>query len=207
MKPRNATFTVVGCMMVCPACLREIPDASLFCNLCGKSAQENPPSNDRTFGRSLGRLLPILGVVFIGWCVLRVMNESHTTMRQATQAVEAVVRAPITLKDEVQNLRAASWQGIALNVPYNGEVDVDLTVVQGNPIDVFITASDQLAEMQQGQWNQVRVFQDFNATKMRTYRRKAQLNQGSYYLVLRDTSLGILSARASDISVKVVLNP
>jgi hypothetical protein len=66
------------------------------------------------------------------------MNESHTTVRQATQAVEGIVRVPVTLKDEVQNLRAANWQSIALNVPYNGELDVDLTVVQGNPIDVLL---------------------------------------------------------------------
>lgn len=41
----------------------------------------------------------------------------------------------------------------------------------------------------------------------KTYRRKSQLNQGSYYLVLRDRSLGILSAKATDIAVKVILNP
>ncbi len=34
-----------------------------------------------------------------------------------------------------------------------------------------------------------------------------QLQEGSYYLVLRDTSLGILSAPASDITLKVQLNP
>jgi hypothetical protein len=193
--------------MICPSCSKQIPDGSIFCNLCGKSTQANQQSAARTSGRFLGRLLPILGVIFIGWFVLRLMNESHTTVRQATQAVEGIVRAPVTLKDEVQNLRAANWQGIALNVPYNGELDVDIRVVQGNPIDVFLAASDQLAAMQQGQWNQVKVYQDFNATKTRTYRRKAQLNQGSYYLVLRDTSLGILSQSASDVSVKVILNP
>jgi len=43
--------------------------------------------------------------------------------------------------------------------------------------------------------------------KTKTYWRTGQLGQGSYYLVMRDTSLGILSQRASDISVKVQLNP
>jgi len=193
--------------MICPACLNEIPDGSIFCNLCGKSTQPNPPSTTRTTGRFLGRLLLILGVVVIVWFVFRILSESHTTVREATQAVEAVVRAPITLKDEVENLPANSWKGVGLNLPYSGELDVDLTVVQGNPLDVFLTPSDQLGTVQQGQWNQVRAFQDFNATKTKTYRRKVQLNQGSYYLVLRDTSLGILSARASDVSVKIVLNP
>jgi len=51
------------------------------------------------------------------------------------------------------------------------------------------------------------VYTDFSASKTKTYRRSGQLNEGSYYLVLRDTSLGILSSSASDISVKVQLNP
>jgi hypothetical protein len=103
--------------MVCPSCSKQIPDGSVFCNLCGKSAQVNPQSAARTSGRLLGRLLPILGMVVVVWFVLRLMNESHTTVRQATQAVESIVRAPITLKDEVQNLQASSWRGIGLNVP------------------------------------------------------------------------------------------
>jgi len=37
--------------------------------------------------------------------------------------------------------------------------------------------------------------------------KRAGLGQGSYYLVMRDNSLGILSAKVSDISVKVQLNP
>ena len=61
--------------------------------------------------------------------------------------------------------------------------------------------------MKKEDWTNVKVFENFNATKTKTYRRTGQLNQGSYYLVMRDTSLGILSARASDISVKVQLNP
>jgi hypothetical protein len=193
--------------MFCPSCSKQIPDGSVFCNLCGKSTQVTSQSGAANSGRMLGRLLPILGVIFIGGVVLHFFNESHTTVRQATQAVEAAVRAPITLKDEVQNVRAASWQALFLNLPYGGEVDVDLSIVQGNPIDVFVTTSDQLDAMKNGQWSQVKAFQDFNAVKTRTYRRKAQLNQGGYYLVLRDTSLGILSQRASDVSVKVTLNP
>ncbi|HKW57602.1 MAG TPA: hypothetical protein VJN42_09620, partial [Candidatus Acidoferrum sp.] len=129
----------------------EIPDGSAYCNLCGKSTQTASPSTARTAGRLIGRLLPILGVFFIVWTVLRLMNGSHTTVRHATQAVEAAVRAPITLKDEVQNIPASSRKGVGLNIPYAGEVDVDLTVVQGNPIDVFVTPSDQLGPMQQ--WN------------------------------------------------------
>jgi len=127
--------------------------------------------------------------------------------KRTTQMIATAVHAPITLQDEVQNLPASSWKAVALNVPYSGTLDVNLEVVRGNPIDVFLTTTDQLETMKKEQWNQVRVYTDFNASKTKTYRRSGQLSQGNYYLVLRDTSLGILSLSASDISVKVHLNP
>ena len=61
--------------------------------------------------------------------------------------------------------------------------------------------------MKKDDWNNVQVFTNFSATKSKTYRRESQLAEGSYYLVMRDTSFGILSASASDVSVKAQLNP
>jgi hypothetical protein len=74
-------------------------------------------------------------------------------------------------------------------------------------MDVVVTSPDQLEVLKQNGWGHMRVFTDFNAVKAKTYRRTGQLGQGSYYLVIRDTSLGILSAHASDVSVKAHLNP
>lgn len=127
--------------------------------------------------------------------------------KRTTQMIATAVHAPLTLQDEIQNLPASSWKGVAVNLPYSGTLSVDLEVVRGNPIDVFLTTVDQLEAMKKEQWSQVRAYTDFSASKTKTYRRSGQLNQGSYYLVLRDTSLGILSSSASDISVKVQLNP
>jgi hypothetical protein len=127
--------------------------------------------------------------------------------KRTTQMIAAAVHAPLTLQDEIENLPAASWKALPLNLPYSGTLNVNLEVVRGNPIDVFLTTTDQLEAMKKEQWNQVRVYADFSASKTKTYRRSGQLSQGSYYLVLRDTSLGILSSSASDISVKVQLNP
>lgn len=127
--------------------------------------------------------------------------------KRTTQIIATAVHAPITLQDEIQNLPASSWKALALNLPYSGTLSVNLEVVRGNPIDVFLTTTDELETMKKDQWNQVRVYMDFNASKTKTYRRSGQLSQGNYYLVLRDTSLGILSMSASDISVKVQLNP
>ncbi len=127
--------------------------------------------------------------------------------KQTENAIRTAVRAPIALKDSVENVPAASWKAVALDLPYAGTIDVRLEVVNGNPMDVAVTTPDQLEVLKQNGWGQMRVFTDFNAVKTKTYRRTGQLGQGSYYLVMRDTSLGILSQRASDISVKVQLNP
>jgi len=127
--------------------------------------------------------------------------------KATTQIIATAVHAPIELKNEVENLTAASWKGIALNLPYSGTATVNLDVVSGNPVDVFLITPDQIDVIKKEQWSQVQVYPDFNATKTKTYRRSGQLKQGAYFLIVRDTSLGILSASASDVSVKMQLNP
>ena len=162
------------------------------------------PTASRRLGRFVGfRAIPLL-VILLG--LLAVVWYNAGT-RVTTQAIATAVHAPITVIDEVQNLPASSWKAVALNLPYSGSLNVSLEVVQGNPVDVFLTTPDQLEAMKKDDWGNVRTYSDYNATKTQKYRRTGQLGQGSYYLVMRDTSLGILSASASDISVKVQLNP
>jgi len=85
--------------------------------------------------------------------------------------------------------------------------DASLYLGSGPALTVFITTPDQAESMKKAQWRSVSVYGDFNAMKTTTYRRTGQLGAGSYYLVLRDTSLGILSQSTSDVSVKITLNP
>ena len=159
----------------------------------------NHTSGSRMHPRTVVLLVILLSLLALIWY-------NAGTIR-TTQIFATAVHAPITLQDEVQNLPASSWKALALNLPYSGTLSVNLEVVRGNPIDVFLTTSDQLETMKKDQWNQVRVYTDFNASKTKTYRRSGPLSQGNYYLVLRDTSLGILSLSASDISINVQLNP
>jgi hypothetical protein len=127
--------------------------------------------------------------------------------RSTSQMLATAVHAPVNVIDEVENVPANSWKAVALTMPYGGTLDINLHVVRGNPVDVFITTPDQAEMMKNAQWRSVKVYREFSAVKTTTYRRSGQLGSGSYYLVLRDTSLGILSQSASDISVKVQLNP
>jgi hypothetical protein len=185
--------------MNCPHCQNPIPDGSQFCNHCGMSTVAKPKQNRGKYVYFLWAALAFFGL----WFAVRYTAGS----RPANRMVAAIAHTPITLVDEVQNLPASSWKGLALSLPYNGSIDVDLRIVQGNPMDVFITDADQLDAMNRADWKQVRAYPDFNAVKTKTYRRTGQLRQGSYYLVIRDTSLGILSQSASDVAVKATLNP
>jgi hypothetical protein len=208
--------------MFCLHCGSEVPDESKFCRKCGQSqsvstsggaaaavaparvATPAPVTATRKPGRFIGaRLVPLLVLL----ALVGVFMRQNFGAKATAQIIATAVRAPVEVKNYVENVRAASWKGIALNLPYSGTVNVSLDVVNGNPLDVFLTSADQVEVMKKEQWSQVQVYSDFNATKTRTYRRSGHLNEGSYYLVLRDTSLGILSSSASDISVKVQLNP
>ncbi len=209
--------------MFCTRCGVDLPVDSQFCRKCGQAQSvastsagaaaavapariETPAATPAKSGSGLsvsGRLLLLLLLGFLGWMYLRINGGTKAT----SQAFATVVHAPMTLKDEVQNVRANSWRAVALTLPYPGTVIVSLNVLQGNPLDVVLTTADQLETIKKEEWNNVQVYSDFTASKTKTYRREAQLGQGSYYLVMRDTSLGILSASASDVSVKVQLNP
>lgn len=146
----------------------------------------------------VGLLLIILfGVIAVIWY-------SQGT-KQTTQLIASAVHAPIQLLNEVQNVPAHSWKAIAFTTAYTGSVAVNIHVVRGNPMDVFVMNPDQVNNLKANAI--VATYTDFDAQKTEVYDRSARLQQGAYYLVLRDTTLGILSAKASDVSVTIQLNP
>jgi len=180
--------------MFCTDCGANITEDSRFCRSCGKTlgvisigdgtaaapapapAQVAPVLSAMTRRRAANgtTIFGVLLALFIVWYIVRANVGSQVT----NQAIAAAVHAPMTLQNEVQNLPSNSWKTVALSLPYSGTVSINLQVVRGNPVDVFLTRTDQPDVIQKGQWANLQVFSDFSATKTRTYRRDARLAQG-----------------------------
>lgn len=146
-------------------------------------------------------ILLVMSLILLGssWYISTVV---HRTQQRTT-----AVHLPVTLIDEVEHFPAPAGKAIPLSLSYGGTVNIDIQVVRGNPVDVFLTTPDQLDTLSKGEWYNLKVYGDFGATQTKTYRRAVHLAQGGYYLVVRDMSVGVPTSLPSDISVKVQLHP
>jgi hypothetical protein len=135
------------------------------------------------------------------WFVLLMMFGGQT----ANHSLQTLVKAPIELRDSVESVSASSWRAVGLSLPYSGAMTLSIEVTRGNPIDVFVIDSGAIADLKADrQFNQ---YSEFHANKAKSFKQTARLSQGVYYVVLRDTTLGILSSSSSDVAVKARISP
>jgi hypothetical protein len=168
----------------------------------GKQAQPVTAAKTKPLISTPTRVFLAIVILLVGLGVFMNIYEKGGTGQSVN-----LLHQSLTVTDEVENVPAASWKALNYNFPSGGKLDITVRVVNGNPIDIFLTPADQMDAMKNREWGSVKTFGDFNATKTREYHRTAQLGPGNYYLVLRDTSLGVLSAHASDVAVKTILTP
>jgi hypothetical protein len=150
------------------------------------------------------RVCKVLAVIFL---VLILFVWTATGRREKPQSPNAPQYPPAILIDEVEHLPPLAWKAIPLSLPNPGIVNFEVQVVQGNPIDVFLTKSDQIDGVKKVEWGGLKVYGDVSTTRTKTFRRAVRLAQGRFYLVLRDMTVATPSSPDSDVSVKVQLNP
>lgn len=158
----------------------------------------DPRSNLRAFWR-LSILLGICGLA------LYLLVRNTVGEKAADTLVRTAVRAPVELRDEIVNVSANSWQGVPIHLPYDGTLQLEIAVVDGNEVDVYVMEQSQVALLKEKE--KFSHFPDFGAKKTRSLRRSGRLGEGTYYIVLFDDTLGILSASTSDVKIKATLEP
>ena len=117
----------------------------------------------------------------------------------------AAVRGPVHVVDAVENLSAGSWKAIPFTLDYDGELQVNVRVLRGNALEIAIVPPASIEAKKSG--DSIRHYPNFHADSARELRQTHGMAAGTYYLLLEDHTLGLLSESASDIDIDIWLNP
>jgi hypothetical protein len=121
--------------------------------------------------------------------------------KQEKQA--SIAHTTVTLLDTIEKLKIGSYKALPLSLTSGGTLKVIVDVVHGNPMDINVIRGSELKNFKDQ--NESKDEAEFTATKMKKYKRSANLNNGDYYLVIRDSSLGIFSVQNSEVKIMVQL--
>lgn len=124
--------------------------------------------------------------------------------RQEKQEKQApITHTTVTLLDATEKITIGSYKTLPLSLTSGGTLKVIVDVVRGNSMDVSVIPAAELNNFKdQKEFKDVA---DFTATKMKRYKRSANITNGDYYLVIRDSSLGIFSVQNSEVKITVQL--
>lgn len=191
--------------MFCSKCGTDLPDDSRFCRSCGQTlgvvstgggaaaafAPARTIEREEEHSRSaIWWALPVALIVVVG--VAWFLSTS-------------VVHRPMDLGGKVVSVPAHSWYTLTFQVPYDGTLTISAAVQSGNPMMMYLTTHDGYQALEisgrNTPWN------DFAAEHTLNFQHTGQVQRGTYYFVMRDNSLGILSRPSSDVAVKLHIEP
>ena len=169
------------------------------------SQQTRNSSDSITKKKQSPALLIVLVVILAGllWGAFRTTTPQQVASNPLLSAVASL--RPVDLLDEIENLPANSIKGVPITLPYGGTLTLEVQVVRGNPVDIFLVDPSEVESISARK--EFHSYQGFNAEKSMMYSRQGRIAPGTYDVVFIDRSLGILSASASDIKVKAHLSP
>ena len=157
------------------------------------------PKQPSKTGSNIGiRLLWLAVLVGVIWVIV-------SSFGKPTDLLKATARLPMDLMNEVESVGANSWRAVPIQIPYTGSLTISAHVMRGNAMMMYLTDSNGLEKLKAS--NQNTYLGSFFAPQASTFQHTERVNQGTYYFVMRDDSLGILSSPSSDVSVKARIEP
>src|SRR5262249_8970543 len=142
-----------------------------------------------------------LVVVALAWIFI----QQNTGNKSASTQIKEALRMPMDLKQDTFGIPAASWKAIGIQTPYDGSLTVTVQVTRGNAMEMFLTDSAGLEQLKSN--GQGTYIGGFYSVKGTSFQHSERMRQGVYYFVVRDRSLGILSASSSDVTLKARIDP
>lgn len=150
-------------------------------------------------------LLALVAAAILLW-LRAVMGQEGLQTSLAT-----AVQAPLELENETVSVEAAHSRAIPVRLPYSGQLDLNVSVVKGEYVNVYVVDAAGWAAFKSakqaffgGKFNH---YPAFEATKTQRSHTHARLGAGAYYIVLENPTLGLLVADSFDVAVKARLEP
>jgi len=155
----------------------------------------------------------ITGIVLLILVAMAVLIWLRAAMGQRglETAFAATVQAPIDLENEIVSVPATVSRAIPIRLPDAGELDLQVSVVKGTHVNVYVVDDSDWAEFEKAKTSffggKFHHYPEFQAVRAKTSHTTGRLAQGSYYVVLENPTLGLLVASSFDVEVKAHLQP
>ncbi|MGC4068843.1 MAG: hypothetical protein QM784_30205 [Polyangiaceae bacterium] len=131
--------------------------------------------------------------------------------RELTNELASAVRSPIQLRDEIVSVPARASVARGIKLPYGGKLYLDITVLKGKHINVFVVDTAAWSEFEAAKnglfGGRFHHFPEFHATEASRSRLSGPLAAGNYYVVLDNPTYGILVESSFDVQLKAELRP
>jgi len=125
------------------------------------------------------------------------------------RAAPSLVPEPVLLEEDTISIAPASSKGIPIELPFPGQVRVELTVVKGEPVNAHVIDFNEWKALTKAAGKTTSTgfrfaYSDFQTTGTRHAALAGHLTAGPYFIVIENPSLGELSAPV-DVKVKAIL--
>lgn len=203
-------------LVPCRNCGSSISDQAFACPRCGASlrASLSAAVPTRPGSNSSGCMIAaiVIAVVTVTMAGAAYLAFRYVFGDAATdRAFASAVKAPLVLRDEVISVPAKTLAGRGIDLPYDGEVTLEVEVVKGKHVNVYLIDAGDWPELEKAKdslfGGRFHHYKPFEATESTRVKRTARLKSGAYFVVVENPTFGILVASSFDLRIKATLRP